>query len=370
MNSSTELVSFSTEFPRHILPLLRCRVDGGELILKEQSAVGSSGLTDGFLSCSRCRTEYRIESGILRMLPGDLSGENTHEIECKNQEYLAMSESFVSFPIGWRSELKDRIEIPPHLEALGPLEGKRVLEFGCGDGRFTLLMAQLGAEVLAVDFSIEGLRRLSRNLSSGVAPTTYKVRPRLSGSDLRGRVGLVQADASQFRAAPRSFDRALSATPLDGRDERMTMFRNISDALKDDGRFVGGVEHDDLRRRALGLPVARRYSPGGIFIEHFTTPAIRREVAPFFGRIRVRPIRAHVPFLQRLPIKLVTAVSLVIAAIPGLRQLGEILLMSAERPIRSLEPEGVSRPGNRAIKGIYLWFKRRRGEEIDRELQA
>lgn len=40
---------------------------------------------------------------------------------------------------------------------------------------------------------------------------------------------------------------------------------SIADALKDDGWFVGGVEHDDLTRRLVGEPIARRYTTGGIF---------------------------------------------------------------------------------------------------------
>ena len=53
-----------------------------------------------------------------------------------------------------------------------------------------------------------------------------------------------------------------SATPLDGRDQRMAMYHTISDALRDDGVYVGGVEHDDLTRRLLGLPIARRVRGG------------------------------------------------------------------------------------------------------------
>ena len=102
--------------------------------------------------------------------------------------------------------------------------------------------------------------------------------PLRGSGDLLGHVGLVQADASEFHAVPASFDVALSASPLDSREERMQMYRAIAESLKDDGRYIAGVEHDDLLRRLLGMPIARRYTPGGIFIEHFDINTLRREV--------------------------------------------------------------------------------------------
>jgi len=61
----------------------------------------------------------------------------------------------------------------------------------------------------------------------------------------------------------------------------MSMYRSISEALKADGVYVCGVEHDDLTRRVLGLPRARRYSRDGIFIEHFGKTMMRREAGLF-----------------------------------------------------------------------------------------
>ncbi len=121
-----------------------------------------------------------------------------------------------------------------------------------------MLMAQLRAQILAVDFSITALHKLAWKLPSGLAPTSYRLDGE-EGVDLRPRVGLVQAHATYFHVAPHSFDRALCTTPLDGRDQRMAMYRTISDSLSDEGVFVGSGEHDDLTRRHLGLPIARRH---------------------------------------------------------------------------------------------------------------
>jgi hypothetical protein len=81
-----------------------------------------------------------------------------------------------------------------------------------------MLMAQMGARILAVDFSINALRKLAWWLSSNTPPTIFKLVDRYPSLDLSRHIGLVQADINHFHAAPHSFDRALSTTPLDSRD--------------------------------------------------------------------------------------------------------------------------------------------------------
>jgi SAM-dependent methyltransferase len=348
-------------FPRKFLPVLRCAQDAGELSLLSEAQHDDTSIIEGMLRCKTCSHEYPIQDGIVRLMLDALTQETRHEIALKDEEYEAMSEEFTVPSDGWRSEFLDRIEVPPHMAAVQPLDGRRVLELGCGDGRFTILMAQQGAEVLAVDFSFAALRKLRRRLPSGKAPTSYLVKQRLE-QNLTEQVGLVQADASAFHVAPLIFDRALSATPLDDRDERMKMFRTVSECLKDAGRYVAGVEYDYLQRRMLGLPVARRYTPGGIFIEHFDMATMRREMAPYFSRVRMSLIRARVPFVKKLPMSLAVNISLAVCAIPLLRQLGDILLVRAENPIR-LPVEGLRRTGWFGVKRLYRWYKRRKGEE-------
>ena len=53
------------------------------------------------------------------------------------------------------------------LDALGDITGRRVLDIGCGEGRFCRLLAGMGAEVTDVDLT-EGLVEAARGLSNGV----------------------------------------------------------------------------------------------------------------------------------------------------------------------------------------------------------
>jgi len=353
---------FDLGFPRNLLPLLRCIRDSGELRLCRETRSGRVGVIEGTLRCIKCSAEYAIQNGVARLMAETLTEETAHEIELKDSEYEALPDDFEAPSSGWRSQYADGIEIPPHLEELAPLDGCKVLELGCGDGRFTMLMAQLGAEILAVDVSFEAVRKLARRLPSGIAPTTYRINSQNVGQDLSGRVGLVQADASNFRAASRSFDRALSATPLDSRDERMSMYRAVAEALTDEGRYVAGVEHDDLSRRLLGMPSVKRYTPGGIFVEHLTGQQLKNETAPYFSRLRVRFIRVHAPLLKHLPAGFAVRVALTLARIPLLRLLGELVLVSAERPVRP-PVEGLRRAGSAAAKGLYRCYKRLKRQE-------
>ncbi|MEA1931864.1 MAG: methyltransferase domain-containing protein [Euryarchaeota archaeon] len=47
----------------------------------------------------------------------------------------------------------DRREKEAVLSALGPVEGQRILEVACGTGRFTVMMAQQGADIIGLDIS-------------------------------------------------------------------------------------------------------------------------------------------------------------------------------------------------------------------------
>jgi len=64
----------------------------------------------------------------------------------------------------------DRREKQAVLDAIGPVDGKRVLEIACGTGRFTVMLAERGADIVGLDISAAMLqqgRHKARN--AGVA---------------------------------------------------------------------------------------------------------------------------------------------------------------------------------------------------------
>ena len=69
----------------------------------------------------------------------------------------------------WRGVVRRRLELT--LESLGPLDGKTVLDVGCGSGRFCIAYAQRGAaRVVGIDFA-SGMIDIARRLAdeNGVA---------------------------------------------------------------------------------------------------------------------------------------------------------------------------------------------------------
>ena len=55
--------------------------------------------------------------------------------------------------------LIDRREKSAVLDAIGPVEGERVLEIACGTGRFTVMLAERGADITGLDISGPMLRQ-------------------------------------------------------------------------------------------------------------------------------------------------------------------------------------------------------------------
>jgi len=55
--------------------------------------------------------------------------------------------------------LIDHREKQAVLDALGPVEGREVLEIACGTGRFTVLLAEQGADIVGLDISEPMLRQ-------------------------------------------------------------------------------------------------------------------------------------------------------------------------------------------------------------------
>ena len=96
----------------------------------------------------------------------------------------------------WYNRYHARVQASAFEDALvhvGPLRGKQVLEIGCGSGRWSRLLAERGAEVLAVDLSPELIDRNRREIP-----------------DVRFEV----ADVLELELTPESIDLAVSVTVI------------------------------------------------------------------------------------------------------------------------------------------------------------
>ena len=98
--------------------------------------------------------------------------------------------------MGWRID-PEGVETRA-LKELAPVEGLRILELGCGDGRITFRYASDAASVLAVDPDEERIEKARAALRPEVA----------------SKITFVVAGAAEVDAPRESFDLALFSSSL------------------------------------------------------------------------------------------------------------------------------------------------------------
>jgi len=127
---------------------------------------------------------------------------------------------------------------------LGDLAGKTIVDFGCGDGVNTVILAGLGAKVIAVDISDKSLE------------TTAS---RIQTNRLEQNVLLVRGDAAGIPVADGSVDGVLCAAILQHVD-CLAAARQIRRILKPGGTasFIEQVTGSNWLARKRGLPLTMK----------------------------------------------------------------------------------------------------------------
>jgi ubiquinone/menaquinone biosynthesis C-methylase UbiE len=132
--------------------------------------------------------------------------------------------------IAWRKRtlgvVTERLEMATVLELLAPLQGKRVLDAGCGDGAYSLAAAERGALVTGVDLSEDML-------------AAARARSAVRGIAVDWRQGNVMA----LPFPDSSFDLAIAITLLCLVPDPRGAVRELSRVLVPGGRLVIGELH-------------------------------------------------------------------------------------------------------------------------------
>ena len=160
-------------------------------------------------------------------------------------------------------------------EFLGDLEGRRILEYGCGLGRLTVLLAKSGARVTAFDLS-------ERSIEA--------TRERLEFNGVADRVELVVASGEHLPFADGSFDLAIGKAvlhhldPADGARELARVLApggraTFSEPLGTNPLVVFAREH---------LPYPGKHERGAD--RPLTRADLRTWMAPF-ATAKLRPIQ-------------------------------------------------------------------------------
>jgi SAM-dependent methyltransferase len=249
------------------------------------------------------------------LAPEHLHPESAAEMHAREERNQAILEGARK---EWSSPATDEIEVRATLEALDCRAGSMVCELGCGPGRYTLKLAGSAHAVVAVDFSLAGLRVLRQKLEPCA------------------RVGIVQADVTRPYGAPRAYDRILSTlhSNLPGRDHRSKSLAQIARTLVDGGRAVVSMHHYGVREILGRVPASGRYPDSGIYRYFMTVRESGEEASRFFERLRHVHIAVSIPGVRSV------TVSRAAARVPLVRSsLGRLFLAIGEHPQRSQELE-------------------------------
>jgi SAM-dependent methyltransferase len=131
-------------FTKHLQHLI-CISCGTPLSFKNPDDGTQERIETGTLFCSSCKAEYPIIKGVPRFVPSD------HYTQAFGFQWLKHArtqfDSYTGMPV---SEKRIRIETKwPET-----LTGEKILEAGCGSGRFTEQLLKKGAFIAAFDASV------------------------------------------------------------------------------------------------------------------------------------------------------------------------------------------------------------------------
>jgi len=119
---------------------------------------------------------------------------------------------------------------PATLRLLGPKPGERVLDACCGNGLFSLCLAQLGCEVVAFDFSTKMLGHAKRRCAA-----------------YPGQISFTQADATHYGELTAliggPLDKAVANIAVMDIEDAAPLFRAVYDMLAPGGVFVFSAVH-------------------------------------------------------------------------------------------------------------------------------
>jgi SAM-dependent methyltransferase len=291
-------------FPKSALELLCCPADGAAL----HSAFDAAFVQSGVVSCRHCATAYPIEEGILRLFDSSSLDRGNSE----NQAVFEHNSAAEGFE--WELDSESRVEISSTLGALAPLDGCQLLEYGCGNGRYTVRMAPQVQLLIATDFSLAALRNVARR------------------ADASWNIALVQADCLRPLARPAVFDRILCTltSNLMSKEQRCELFQAAARALKPDGRFVHSAHHYNLRAWLQRVPRSGYYNGHRIYRYLSGRRELADETRKAFESVECRPIKVSLPFTRRLG--LAGAGALRLEKIPLLNNFGELLLVTGCKP--------------------------------------
>ncbi len=120
------------------------------------------------------------------------------------------------------------------IEKIGGVEGKRVLDLGCGDGTHAQMLKEMGAHSVV-----------------GVDVSEHMIKKAIEKSDMNGDVAFLVADGSKLPLSDQSLDLVVSNYVLQYFKNTDEVFMEIGRVLTHGGYFVGTINviemHEDYK---------------------------------------------------------------------------------------------------------------------------
>jgi SAM-dependent methyltransferase len=265
------------------LELIRCpRCRGG---LELHGPSGAEEIVSGELHCPACRASYPIHAGIPRFVPPEnyassfgFEWERFAELQADRLHGHSLTRDRFFLELGCRPDA---------------LAGLRVLEAGCGGGRFSEVALSAGAEVFAVDLS-------------NAVDKNRELRPG------NRKLHLFQASIEAIPLACGAFDLVFCYGVLQHTPSPQAFFRKLVPFVKPGGRLAVDIyaahPKQSLHWKYLLRPVTKRMDRAALlrWIEAAApvlVPVSRRVRAiPRLGKVlsRAVPIFVHDGFMGKV----------------------------------------------------------------------
>lgn len=235
-------MSFSNEM---LLETLRCPGCHGQLRLSDERAPDTGDL---YYECATCYQRFPIISEVPRMLLsplreallGEGRASGTDEQQVKTARSFGFEWSrFPEMYDEWQQSFLNYMQ--PHAPEF--FRGKKVLDAGCGNGRFSYYAAKYGGEVWAIDLgpAVEVAQKNTESI---------------------GNVQVIQADLHQPPFALESFDFIYSIGVLHHLPDPEVAFQKLLRYLKPGGEIqiylYWSPEGQPIKRALLAMVAAGR----------------------------------------------------------------------------------------------------------------
>lgn len=230
--------------------------------------------------------------------------------------------------------LKRRFNKEFRFRIMGSLEGKRVLDVGCGDGLNSVMLATMGARVTGVDIS---------------AKTIELARRRAEENGVADRIDFICSPIETADLPARSFDIVWGDSVLHHvLDELESTLDHLEGVLKPDGLFVFAEPvnlFEPLRRLRYLVPVKTNGTSGERPLVHREVDLVARHTDTFhlrcfslFGRLDRFILVDHnyerSPALRRTIVNAISVLDYLLLSLPGVSRLAGTCVMYGSPPAK------------------------------------